>query len=355
MTPRALRPRRISARWLPPLIVATGGLLLWGVHASLAGWEEVADLMAKANYEAAEERANTLALEEGAEGDERLWPILLERDPERALAALRQLASRSDLSEGLRVRLALEEASIALARGRFAEALTPLERVIGRTRGQLPGEVYLLAGMAERGLQRNQKSREDFASVRQDAAVFPWARLYLGQIALQEGDLELARRYFESAERSPLAARLPDLLVGIHDVLEGEGRTDEAAALSRDIAARFPQALATLPFASPEQELDLTLLTEAPVDSVPEAAMHGHLSVQLAAFSDRGRALAYLASWQTELPNLRLETEPGVEGQILYKVRSGQFVSRAQASTEVERLRRRYGLEAIVVESADAP
>ncbi len=354
MRPRVPRPGHFPAGRLL-LIAAAGGLLLLGVHAAVAGWEEVADLLARANYEAAEERANSLALEEGAAGDERLWPILLERDPEKALPVLRQLASRSDISEELRVRLALEEASIELARGRFAEALPPLERVLGRARDQLPGEIYLLAGMAERGLQRIQKSREHFASVRQDDPAFPWARLYLGQIAFQEGDLELARRYFQSAERSPLAARMPDLLVGRHGILEQEGRSEEAAALGRDIADRFPQALAALPFARAPEDLDQALLTEAPADSAPPAATHGRLCLQLAAFSDRGRALAYLASWQSELPDLRLETEPGAEGQILYKVRTGQFVSRAQAGTEQERLRRKYGLEAIVVESADAP
>ena len=173
-----------------------------------------------------------------------------------------------------------------LARGRFAAALPPLENVLGRARDQLPGEVYLLAGMAERGLQRIQKSREHFASVRQDDPAFPWARLYLGQIAFQEGDLELARRYFQSAERSPLAARMPDLLVGMHGILEREGRTDEAAELSRDLGERFPQALATLPFAQAKEDLDQALLTQALPDSAPK---------RTTAFSSRSSA--WTSSW----------------------------------------------------------
>jgi hypothetical protein len=61
--------------------------------------------------------------------------------------------------------------------------------------------------------------------------------------------------------------------------------------------------------------------------------------------------LAYAAVWQEALPDLRIDEEMGSSNQILYKVRFGRFVSRAQAHTEAQRLDRKHGLETIIVES----
>jgi cell division septation protein DedD len=75
-------------------------------------------------------------------------------------------------------------------------------------------------------------------------------------------------------------------------------------------------------------------------------------SVQLAAFRDRSLALAFVARWQRELPEIRVDTTTDERGQMLYKVRTGRFASPVQARTESERVQRRLGLEALVVQAA---
>ncbi|MFH1845044.1 MAG: SPOR domain-containing protein [bacterium] len=320
----------------------------------------VSDHFAASRYDEARELSAQLDRRDREPATTRICLFCLERDPENALAALRQAAEDEDISPATRIRLALEMASIEFARGRFQDCLLPLERLLAQASEALPGEVYLLAGMANHALSRTQRSREAFASVLQSDPMFPWARFYLGQIALEEDDIALALRYFESAERSPLAARLPALLVGSWEALTAAGRHDEAAAKREQLLTEFPQSLASLQLLERQRHLDsdspagptvVETGSTASERTVPAVEPSGRFSVQLAAFSDRGRALAFVATWQTTLAQIRIIQEPGAADQVLYKVRTGSFTSRPLAFTEAQRLQRQHGLEAMVVES----
>jgi len=330
--------------------------VVWGQE-SEAG---LSDHFAASRYEEARELSAQLDRDDSEPTTNRICLFCLERDPENALAALRQAAEDESISLATRTRLALEIASIDFARGRFQACLSPLARLLAEASETLPGEVYLLAGMANHALSQTQRSREAFASVLQSDPMFPWARFYLGQIALEDGDIALALRYFESAERSPLAARLPALLVGSWEALTAAGRHDEAAAKRAQLLADFPQSLASLQLLEKQRQLDSLEPADGgmdvadstgsdPSDQVAEPI--GRFSVQLAAFSDRGRALAFVATWQSTLELIRIVQEPDSAGQVLYKVRTGSFTNRPPAFTEAQRLQRQHGLEAMVVES----
>ncbi len=332
--------------------------LLWLVlpAAGLGLWDEVADLFKRTEYDAARD---LLAGEESPTsrpGEAEVWRLLLAQDPADALAQIAVLKTAKRIPDTARQQITLEEASLHFARGDFQAALAPIVELTSSSRERMPGELYLLAGLSHWALRNIQESREFFATIPQSDPAFVWARYYLGCLGLESGDLTLAQRYFESGQKSPLAQRTPSLLAGKWEGLRQQGDWQGAEELARKILHEYPQSLAALRIhhvldqEALTAEVELPPAEPAPIDQAPEPA-RGRISLQLAAFSDRSRALTYLASWQQELPDLRVDEEEGPDAQILYKVRLGHFVSRSQASTEAQRLRRHHGLDALIVES----
>ncbi len=340
------------------LLVLCAVILPVGPVTGQSVWLEIADLFRQARYdEAREVLLAPDAGEGGRPGEELLWQLRLTTDADEAVAMTVALRRERDLSEEMRIQVAYHEATLHFARGRYQAALTPLEDLFANAHHSLPGELHLLAGLSYWALQKIQQSREAFATIKQSDLAFGWARYYLGCISLETGDVALALRYFESAQRSVSTDRWPSLLAGTWEGLRMSGRQQEAAELREHILARFPQSLAVMHIHDVlKQEVVLVAPAPALAESIlpamlPAVPLSGRVCLQLAAFSDRGRALAYAAVWQEALPDLRIDEEMGSSNQILYKVRYGRFVSRAQAHTEAQRLDRKHGLETIIVES----
>jgi tetratricopeptide (TPR) repeat protein len=368
----AVHPGGRRGRWprrpLPLFVSAAAACAVWlatwpparANEPAAAGAGPVVSLFAAGEYL---EARRLLLSPEGQEGEDQLAQLvslLLEPEPERLRARLQPLAS-DERQGGLGVRAAYEQAALAFARGRYEEALRPLAELRRRAPEPLPGRVALLVGDACQILHRWQESREAYASVPAGDPAFPWARYQLGRIALADGDHVLALQYFASAERSGLAAETPSLLLGRWEALRLAGRMDEAEVLAARLEREHPRSLAALHLreATAREQRAAAPAGQAPADTQqaipPEPPAHGRYSLQLAAFSDRGRALAYMDEWTEALPDLRLESEPGPDGELLYKVRSGHFVDRSRADQETARLRRVYGLKAIVVETVAGP
>ena len=212
------------------------------------------------------------------------------------------------------------------------------------------------------------------ASVRVDDPAFVWARYYLGMIGLAGDDVSLALRYFESAERNPLAQRTPALLAGQWLALQSSEEMRAAALIAEQLDREHHLSLAAVTVrnelrlrdqdqAERSQRAD-TLQAQgagAPgglsgetgtglAASTPPTAQAGRVSLQLAAFSDRSLALCYVDRWLEEIPEIRIDRSTDPRGQLLYKVRLGNFMSRAQAQTEARRLRQLYGFDAMIVD-----
>jgi tetratricopeptide (TPR) repeat protein len=354
--PRVSSWRRVA--W--PAVVVAGILLACWSESGIGqeGWSDIADLVRAGRYAEARD-LGLQRLEASDEAAPLWWRVRLETEPDAALAALREAAAIKDLPLAIRIEFVQEEAALLFARGDYQEALTCIETLRHSAREPLPGRVHLLAGMAYRALQQTQKSREAFATIPQSDPGFPWARFCLGRIALDQGETALAMRYFESAEKSESARREPALLGGLADAFRRDARPEEALALEESILERFPQSLVALQLreasdSAAEPSLpagaaapDPALMSEPSLDS-PE--IRGRFQLQLAAFSDRGRALTYLAAWQDRLPDLHIHEETGAAGQTLYKVRTGRFSSRMEAQTEARRLQSAHGLSIMIVE-----
>lgn len=320
--------------------------------------DDLARLFRQADYDSARAR-----LEAGGDGggeqdtwETTYWRMIMTQDPEEALSESRSLCEDRGVPESIRLRAALEAASIHFARGAPRQSLAPLLEAVEQVE-RLPAEHYLLMGLCYWVLRDVQKSREAFATIPQSDPNFVWARHYLGYLGLESGDPTLALRYFESAERSPLAVHTPSLLAGKWEVHRSEGRWDEAASLQESLLQDHPHSLAALRIRSLlEREADTQVFdpvtTHGDTTTSAPQTSRGRFSLQLAAFADRSRALTYLANWQDELPDLRIDEELDPDHPVLYKIRLGNFVSRNQARTESERLRRQHGLEVLIVESS---
>ena len=273
---------------------------------------------------------------------------------ELALATVRD----REAPPALRIQAGLDAAGLALARPAPEAAWQALQPLMALPDGALPGEFYLLAGRTQHLAGQAQRAREMLASVRPDDPAFGAARELLGRIGLEQGDRELALRYFESAGRHVDDGARPDLLAGQWQALRLLGRDVEAREVAATLARDHPASLANLEIGErvrrEQEELAVladTLDTRAP-ETLEEPAGTRY-TIQLAAFRDRALALQFVARWQPEIPDLQVV--PGTDdlGQRLYRVQTGDFVSRAQARGELNRLAARHGLEGFVAGSVE--
>jgi len=321
---------------------------------ALASRDSVEDLFRSAKYEEAR-----LALEQGVEGfragEANLWEARLATNPAHALVVLREGLADERLPAAVRIRMGLEAADIEFGLGNYQASLQELAPLLEHDAGNLPGDVYLRAGLAIRALGNLQKAREMLASVKPQDQAFKLARFYLGDIALQQRDAGLALRYFESATGGTEAVPDPRVAGGQWRALRTEGREQEAGQLERDLGQKSQGSLAMLEIQRLRreqlEELAAMIPVEGPVDTVGQKEpARGRYALQLGAFSDRSLALEFLTRYRPQLPDLRIDEVRDDRGQFLYKVRTGSFVNPALARTEARRLADELGMDVIVAD-----
>jgi hypothetical protein len=363
------------------LTVAVGGLLaglMLCAGGARAQTGAVADLYGRAEFGAAREMLQKTAPEGDSEQRRAalLWQLRLSSDPEEALALCAELLADDQLSASTRLQVQIQAASLDFARGDHRDVLTQLLAVVDQNDPVPPGDVFILTGLSYWAVGQPRRAREMFASVRVDDPAFVWARYYLGMIGLAGDDLSLALRYFESAERNPLAQRTPALLAGQWLALQRSEEIQAAALIAAQLDREHHLSLAAVTVrnelrlrdqdqAEYSQRADTlqAVGTSAPggltgetgtglAASTSPAKSAGRVTLQLAAFSDRSLALCYVDRWFEELPELRIDRSDDPRGQLLYKVRLGNFMSRAQAQTEARRLRQLYGFDALIVDTS---
>ena len=345
-------PRRICL--LMPAL-----LLCIGAPAAAADWTAVAALHAAARYDDASALADSLALREVDLPVEALyWRAMLAATPADARAAIAAALEHPDLERPARDRLRLESAWLAYAAGDPGEALGLLDDLTDRRSGDVPGDAWLLAGMAARAAGDNERSREAFASIPPRDPEYAWARLNLALLAQAAGDAALARHYLDAARSAPSPVNLPDVLAAGWE-LDRAADPGRARDLRRELMTGHPRSLAAARVREQMAQAAADSLSAAGVGAAvaaPAAEIHPRrVALQLAAFADRGRALAYMDQWRDALPDLRLTPEEDDRGVLLYKIRSGSFVTRSQAEVQAERLRREHGLRVMLVETTDRP
>ncbi len=275
-----------------------------------------------------------------------LLNLLLTGDPTQS-RVLEAPGTGDTAQDGLwSARWALEQANLAFARRDYAAALQSLEPVLHREDTVLDGQIFLRAGLSWRALGRLQKAREMLASIRPQDGVFPLARYYLGDIALENGDPELALRYFDSAAQA-WDGREASLIGGAtYRALLALGREEEAGRSLREHEAAHEDGLAWFgAHPTPAARTDSSLTRE------PGAPVTGKFCLQFGAFRDRSLALGFLAQHSGEIPDLRIVSGTDSQGQLLFRIRAGAFNDPEQARARARELKDLYGLDIIVKES----
>jgi len=339
-----------SLTFRPAIIVA----LIVLVAPALAALDSVADLFGAGQYP--EARQALLRSTDGARpGEEAIWRCRLTEDPDEALVLLREALDDRGLPEIARLRMALEVADLEFARGHYREVLAALAEILNEESGELPGEVYLRAGLALRGLGDLQRAREMLASVRPHDPSFSLARYYLGDIGLDQNDPALALRYFDSAADGGDREIWPRLAAGRWRALRNADDQHGAAQILERLEQEYSGSLALLEIRRilrEEADEMAARAVPAPADTVatqPEDSS-GRYTIQLGAFSDRALALAFVERFVTQCPTLRVDQVQDDRGQYLYKVRTGRFINPALARTEAQRLERLLGIETIIAD-----
>jgi tetratricopeptide (TPR) repeat protein len=324
--------------------------------------QEVAGLFRQARFGEALSALPTLEAD-GRPGENLLWQVRLETDPDAMLELCRSALAEHDLPEAARRQFVYHAASVEFARGAHRKALALLLPALD-SGDQIPGAFYLLCGLSYRALGATQRAREMLASVRVGDPAFLGARYELGRIGLQTNDTNLALRYFESASRQDDADRLPSLRLGRWEALKASEQETEAAAEARELMREHPRSLAALVLGdlmrteqeqSEAERMQTALATPETTTAPASQADRGtrgapYTSIQLAAFSDRSLALAFQERCRPLLADVRIDREQGPDGHFLYKVRTGRYAGRAQAVAEAERIGDTLGIEVLVVE-----
>ena len=289
-------------------------------------------------------------------GEEIIWRVSLTDNVQEALALLDGARQDDRLPDPVRMRMAMETAGIEFARGRYREAYLALRPWLQTGQDEVPGAAFLRAALSLRALGQPQQARELLASVRPDDPAFPAARYYLGDIALDQGDPNLALRYLAGAQT---AYGEPDgvTISGTRwRALLASADTAAAQSLSNDLARRHPEALANLEIrhfqSAAAQSAELKSTSDL---SAAALGADGRFCLQYGAFSDRSLALAFVRRHEAAIADLRIERMRDAFGQYLYKVRSGSFNNPALARTEAERIGKILDLEVIVTELEASP
>jgi len=252
---------------------------------------------------------------------------------------------------------ALEIANIEFGLGRYQSSFKALAPLFEEDQGELPGAIYLRAGLCLRALGNLQQAREMLASVKPRDPAFLAARYYLGDIALEQHDAALALRYFDSALTAQSGAQ-SRIAGGQWRAFRAEGRDQEAIDLQESLASADPGCLAMLEITrlqrAHQEEMEAMVQESTGESAQAESpAASGRYALQLGAFSDRGLALEFLRKYGGRISDLHIEEVRDQRGQFLYKVRTGSFVNPALAKTEARRLAQDLDIEVIVADRSD--
>jgi tetratricopeptide (TPR) repeat protein len=350
-------------------------LALFAAPGARAGYDRVADLFASGAWEQA--RGQAAAAGAGARPAESLlWRSRLATATTDALGFLGEGLAQKRLDRPVRVRLALETAELELGRNHPAEALAAVSPLLDE-RDELPGQVQITAARALMALGRGPRARELLASVRSNDPAYALSRALLGDIAIGQGDGVQALRWYDAADQADTELRRRTVSGRCRALLLG-GRRTEVEAVASQLESLDPGSLALAEIRRALRDHQDVEVTRVPASSQPAAATThargtvrdetreapaeretaaaapaaatGRFTLQLGAFSDRGRALEFQQKHAERVAGLTIEEGVDARGQSVYRLRAGSWPSPAEAEAAAAELGDRLGLDVIVVD-----
>lgn len=330
-----------------------------------AGWPDVADLYAGGAWDQARSQARND--QPGARAAEAaLWRSRLAEDPDAALQALREGLGQKRLGKPLRARLALEAAELELGAGRPEEALKVLSPLLGGI-GDVPGDVQVSAARALLALGRGPRARELLTAVRAGDRAYGLSRALLGDIAIAQGDGVGALRWYDAADEAEPALRARTVSGRCRALLRS-GQLGEVRALAARLQDRDPGSLALSEIRRALREYDEqegtrrpaptgAIAGRAPAAPPPAAAEEeaappsaGRFTLQLGAFSDRGRALDFERRIADKVEGLTMAEGVDARGAAVYRLRTGAWDDEAAADAAAGEMSQLLGIDVLVVD-----
>jgi hypothetical protein len=338
-------------------------LLLAAVpHARAEDWTTVERLFREGDYETARTQAVTLAAAAPRSLEGLLWNYRLATDPVQAAMLREKLLDQDGLDPTVRRALLLDAAWTSYAQGEPSQGFAYLPSLDPVAKRPQPAS-RLLAGLLHRAAKDEAMAGTTFEQTPDDDPELPWILLLRGRKAAAFGDPGLARSCLGVEEVGRGAPTEADVLAARWQL-----ERDQDARLAERIAVELERAHPHSPALDlvrglQQRRLELALMDAAssgpePPLSPPQATDHAPTArfvLQLGAFGDRGRALAFVDRWRSSVPGLHVVQAHDARGQLLHKVRAESYSDQEEAAARAAALSASLGLTVIVVDTADSP
>ena len=347
------------------MIRFVGALLLLLVivpHARAEDWTAVERLFRAGDYEAARTQAVALAAGAPRSLEGLLWNYRLASDPVQAAMLREKLLEQGGLEPAVKRALLLDAAWTSYAQGEPSQGFAYLPSQDPVAKRPQPAS-RLLAGLLHRAAKDETMAGTIFEQAPDDDPELPWIMLLRGRKAAAFGDPGLARRCLGADENSVGKPADADVLAARWQ-LERDQDARLADRIARELERAHPRSPALdLVRGLQQQRLELALMDaassspEPPPPSLPatDDTSTARFVLQLGAFGDRGRALAFVDRWRSSVPGLHVVQSHDARGQLLHKVRAESYTDQAEAAARAAALSSSLGLTAIVIDTAESP
>jgi len=304
----------------------------WSAWAQSDLTSRLRDLLSKGEYELA---ADMLADRQRRGEDitsEALWlGAQLETDPDRFDRLALELASDGGAAIDARA-ITLARAREQFARGRYQTAAELLRPLTAPGEPQQDGQVLLWLGMSEQAAGQPGAATRVLRAIQESMPTYGMARALLADLAFRAGRTEEA----DDEARRALEAD-PDVGALALSVLERSarqrGEEDAAAEFAQRLRAEYPNS-AEAGWARGDDAPTRSAGSTIPTQDVTDG--REGFALQFGAFRDRSLALRLAEQLEKTVDAVRIEIDRG-DGDALYRVVGGRFLTRAQAESKQRR------------------
>lgn len=313
-------------------LVAVVGIV-WGATAQTDLDERLRRLVRSGEYELARDLIDDHQ-QRGVEisAEARWLRAQLETDPDRFDRRALELASGTDPGLDSRA-ITLARAREQFARGRYQTAAELLRPLTAPGEPQQDGQVLLWLGMSEQASGQPGAATRALRAIQPTMPTYGMARALLSDLAFRAGRVEDAADEAERALETNGDAGAIALSV-LERVARQRGDDESADDYARRLREEYP--------ASAEAGWSREVATPAPArgadfPTVDVTDGREGFALQFGAFRDRSLALRLAERVDDSVDEVRIELDRS-DGDPLYRVVGGRFLTRTQAETEQRRL-----------------
>lgn len=256
----------------------------------------------------------------------------LEADPDRFDRQALEIANADDPSVDPRG-VTLARAKEQFARGRYQTAAELLRPLTAPGEPMEDGEVLLWLGMAEQATGQPGAATRALKAVQIEMPTYGMARALLADLALRAGRTEEATREAEIAlDTDPNVGSLA--LSILERAARARGEDDAADTYARRLRDEYPDSAEA---GWSRDVADPGPATGSGMPTVDVTEGREGFALQFGAFHDRSLALRLAERVEDAVEDVRMELDRS-DGDPLYRVVGGRFLTRAQAEATQRRL-----------------